>query len=415
MAASSSRQRAVRFSLLLCVLTSGVSSGFIDSGNEYRRKLSMELNPGLNASISPSPPGDLLHVRALGDNDTLHFLFCSQGAPTLLLVHTNTTTSAVQVDWPAFLARNTTGSLRVEPENSILYSSALVFSRLWEYDDVNDTADPEGLPPSSFLPPYELQHFAWSRLDNRTLDPTGRTARLCGDDGSPGFTNGSLCLQFSGFEAEGRDQSWPRLLHNANSSQIRVWIDGLLPRANHSRFSLELQAVGGAYPLDRVEVLRSIDDEYTPSIFKVSQWVSSPANSSSTILGFTQWKPVAYRRADPVFEDATPCHHSTPVPLSQPAPVSGLVRAFYGTEPATTGLNMSFSIAGDPFYNATNYLRWTVLVGVGPPPVDSFSPLVLCIMAVGLGTPLILILLGGVCVCIRKRATSPPPAYEPIN
>lgn len=55
----------------------------------------MELNPGAS---SPPRGGDLLHVRAVGDNDTLHFLFCSQGAPTLLLVHTNTTSSVIKVN-----------------------------------------------------------------------------------------------------------------------------------------------------------------------------------------------------------------------------------------------------------------------------------------------------------------------------
>lgn len=57
-------------------------------------QVSMELNPG-----APSQPsaGELLHLRAVGDNDTLHFLFCSQGAPSLLLVHTNTSSSVLQV------------------------------------------------------------------------------------------------------------------------------------------------------------------------------------------------------------------------------------------------------------------------------------------------------------------------------
>lgn len=57
-------------------------------------QLSVELNPG---SPSAPPGGDLLHVRAVGGNDTLHFLFCSQGAPTLLLVHTNSSSSTVKV------------------------------------------------------------------------------------------------------------------------------------------------------------------------------------------------------------------------------------------------------------------------------------------------------------------------------
>ena len=54
-------------------------------------------------------------------------------------------------------------------------------------------------------------------------------------------------------------------------------------------------------------------------------------------------------------------------------------------------------------------------MGVGEPPMDTFSPLVLAIMAVGLGTPMILLLLGGVCVCIRKRAAASSTGYDPIN
>lgn len=76
-------------------------------------------------------------------------------------------------------------------------------------------------------------------------------------------------LQLSVFDSEGRGQSWPRLIHTANSSQVKVWLDGILPQSNNSRFMLELEAVGGAYPLSRVDVRQSIDDEYTPSIFKV--------------------------------------------------------------------------------------------------------------------------------------------------
>lgn len=361
----------------------------------------VELNPG--SPFTP-PGGELLHVRAVGDNDTLHFLFCSQGAPTLLLVHTNTSSSTVKVNWSQFVSRNHSGSLKVEPESSVLHSTAVVFSRLLEYDDVNDTAE----PTSDLLPPYELQDFSWSRLRL-----SGPTALLCG--AAAAFANGSLCLQLSVFESAGRGQSWPRLLHTANSSQVGVWIDGVLPRANRSRFLLELQAVGGAYPLSRVEVHRSIDDEFTPSIFKVSQWVSAE-NGSSDVLGFVQWKPVAYRQPAPTLEDATPCRHSDPRPQSgeAAAAASGLIRAFYA-KPEAFGLNVSFGLAGEPFYDSTKFLSWTLLVGSGSPPMDSFSPLVLSMMAVGLGTPLILLLVGGVYVCVRKRAAASTATYEPIN
>lgn len=395
---------------ILCLLIgSHCTSGYGDEDN-YRRNVSMELNPGKS---EPSSGVDVAHVRAVGSNDTLHFLFCNHKAPALMLVHTNSSSSNVHINWTAFLNGNYSGSLRVEPESSVQFSSAVVFTRLWEYDDVNDTADPEHLPPSSFFPSYELQDFSWNDLNNATVNLTTHTATLCGRNNSSFMSNGSLCLAFSAFESKGRDSVWPGLLHNANSSQLHVWLDNVIPRSNQSRFVLELQSVSSAEQKGQVDVLKSIDDEYTPSIFKVSQWVSSPSNASSEILGYTQWKPVAYRTVHPKFEDATPCRHSDPVLVSQ-LPPSGWVRALFRDGLQTSTLNITFSIAGDPFYNVTNYLSWSVLVGLGNPPQDSFSPLVMTIMAVGLGTPLALILFGGVGACIFKRKQH-PQGYEPIN
>lgn len=70
---------------------------------------------------------------------------------------------------------------------------------------------------------------------------------------------------------DGRGQAWPRLLHTANTSQLEVWLRDVSPRSNHSRFVLELLAVGGAYTPSQVAVHRSIDDEFTPSMFSVRQ------------------------------------------------------------------------------------------------------------------------------------------------
>ncbi|MEQ2274238.1 hypothetical protein XENORESO_016943, partial [Xenotaenia resolanae] len=308
------------------------------------------------------------------------------------------------VNWRQFLARNTSGSLTVEPQSSILYSTAVVFSRLLEYDDENNTAE----ATSNFFPAYELQDFSWSRMNL-----SDHTAVLCGS--VPRSSNGSLCLQLSVFGSEGRAELWPRLLHSANSSQVEVWLNGLLPRSNTSRFILELQAVGGAYPLSKVDDIQFIDDEYTPSIFKVSQWVSS-ANDSSDVLGFIQWKPVAYRKSCPALEDATPCRNSDPLAQSGNTTTasSALIQAFY-SDPKTMGMNVSFGMAGEPFYNSTMFLSWTMLVGVGSPPVDSFSPMVIGIMTAGLGIPIVLLLVGGVYLFFMKKKETSEMAYEPIN
>lgn len=54
-----------------------------------------------------------------------------------------------------------------------------------------------------------------------------------------------------------------------------------------------------------------------------------------------------------------------------------------------------------------------MLVGVGTPPSDFFSVLVIAIMAVGLGTPLLLLIVGGVYICVRKKNML--SHYETIN
>lgn len=94
---------------------------------------------------------------------------------------------------------------------------------------------------------------------------------------------------------------------------------------------------------------------------QVSQWVSS-VNGSSDVQGFVQWKPVAYRRSHPTMEDATPCRHSDPQPESgeMAAAASGLIQAFY-SNPESNGLNVSFGLAGEPFYGSTRFLSWSVV------------------------------------------------------
>ncbi|KAL0167335.1 hypothetical protein M9458_039179, partial [Cirrhinus mrigala] len=78
----------------------------------------------------------------------------------------------------------------------------------------------------------------------------------------------------------------------------------------------------------------------------------------SSVRGYNQWKPVAYRKADPVFEDATPCKHSELVSMNH-MPQSRLVQEYFRDNHQTHGLNISFGIAKDPvFYSASKYVSW---------------------------------------------------------
>ncbi|KAF5889875.1 glycosylated lysosomal membrane protein [Clarias magur] len=323
-------------------------NGFMGNSDTFTRKVSLHMNPGLTPPLVPSPGVSILHARAVGRDDTLHFLFCSGEAPALLLVHTQSNESVVTVNWPVFLSRNPAGSVTVKPEGSVRYRSALVLTRLWEYDELNSTGQ-------SALSPYELRDFDWDDV-NQTVDYTHHTAQLCGRHHN--FSNNaSLCLQFSAFESSGREEAWPSLLHHANSSQLRVLLRGMTPQTNRSHFALELQTVSEASLQTRVDVHRSIDDEYTPSIFQVSEWVWSHDNHSS-VVGFSQWKPVVYQRDHPAIEDAAPCSHSEPVDVTQ-APPSLIIAAYFTQSLVTHGLNVTYSVTlSDPAPNSTQYLSW---------------------------------------------------------
>ncbi|EDM00725.1 kidney predominant protein NCU-G1, isoform CRA_a [Rattus norvegicus] len=107
--------------LLLSLLVCTVPFGLL---GEETRQVSMEVISGW-----PNPQ-NLLHIRAVGSNSTLHYVWSSLGPPAVVLVATNTTQSVLNVNWSLLLSPDPAGALMVLPKNSIQFSSALVFTRV---------------------------------------------------------------------------------------------------------------------------------------------------------------------------------------------------------------------------------------------------------------------------------------------
>ena len=70
--------------------------------------------------------------------------------------------------------------------------------------------------------------------------------------------------------------------------------------------------------------------------------------------------------------------------------------------------------------NAQIYFR-SGSIGYGKPPADSISTVVIIIISVGLGLPVVIILLGGIYVCAKKKDPKPvkplrnvQDEYQPI-
>ncbi|XP_042781654.1 glycosylated lysosomal membrane protein isoform X2 [Panthera leo] len=312
--------------LLLSLLASAAPLGLL---GEETRQVSLEvIPPGLDA------PQNLLHIRAVGTNSTLHYVWSSVGPPAVLLVATDTPHSTLSVNWSLLLSPEPDGGLVVLPKDSIQFSSALVFTRLFEFDGANTSEGAK--PPGEPYPPYSLAKFSWNNITD-SLEPATLSATFRGrptDDPTGAFANGSLA-------------------------------------------------------------------------FRVNQllWGSLPS-------GFVQWRPVAFSQRQRGRESALPCQASPLHPSLAYLPQSPIVRAFFESHNNFCAFNLTFGASTGPGYWDAHYLSWSTLLGVGTPPLDTLSPLVLGIMAVALGAPGLMLLAGGVFLLLGHRQCS---EYQRIN
>jgi len=342
---------------------------------EETRQVSLEVIPDLLGAHQ-----NLLHIRAVGTNSTLHYVWGSTGPPAALLVATNTPHSTLAVNWSRLLSPEPAGGLSVLPSGSVQFSSALVFTRLFEFDSTN-TSEASAKPPGKPYPPYSLAEFSWNNITD-SLDPATLSATFRGhpiDDPTGAFANGSLAFRVQAFPSSGRPAQAPRLLHSADTCQLEVALVGAYPRGNRSLFGLELDQL---------------------------LWGSLPS-------GFMQWRPVAFSQRQRGRDSALPCQASPLyLTLEYPLPQSPIVRGFFGSQTNFCAFNLTFGAPTGPGYWDEHYLSWSMLLGVGTPPVDSLSPLILGIMAVALGAPGLMLLAGGVVLLLGHKQCS---EYQPIN
>ncbi|XP_026542254.1 glycosylated lysosomal membrane protein [Notechis scutatus] len=284
--------------------------------------------------------------------------------------------------------------------------------RLWEYNGSN-LLDP--VQAGQVYPSYNLGNFTWASLDGQ-LNETALSANFQGSSREGTFANGSISFKVTAYEEGSRDRPLPRLLHSANSSKVEFAMEGVVPRGNHSRFALEILAVEEGNRRKQLQSARSIDDEYTPTIFEMAQLTSEPHNHS---LGssFLQWKTAAYNSKTPRRENTVHCQYYPLQAMRTLGPEFRILQAYFGEDVeqrcSLSALNISFGSEDSEDYSEKRYLSWSALVGFGEPPREGFSVLVIGILAVALGTPAVLLIVGSLAVLTRQQKQC--SEYEPIN
>ncbi|GAB1861691.1 hypothetical protein CAJAP_02770 [Camponotus japonicus] len=394
---------ALTVSLLLVV-------ALADPGHPTRRTLRSRLNPDCDETCRGRNV-TTLHLSADGPNDTLHYLWDFIGNPSVLLALTPPSTS-LNISWEDYLARR---------ENSVhfsekpTYSFGMIINKIIEFNDVNDTAliDTADVANINVL---HLEYFNWQRVSltqNNDFVYLNMEGNSYHDTAKNISRYGSIKLSLRGFCTLDHADIVPHMLHTENSTQIDIILDNLQTNEtfSNSRFAIELLMVGGGDPdiLMFVDPKKSLDDEHTPGIFEIVEVRTPPYRELNGALNggaYLQWRPVSYNSALRDVTSSTETMQYSPKRMSNytNAVKNSMLYCYYGntTNLLLQKLTISLGSKGDGFYKKTNYLTWTFIIGYGTPPEERFSSLVIMIISIGLGLPLLIMVITGLYLCIRR-------------
>jgi hypothetical protein len=155
---------------------------------------------------------------------------------------------------------------------------------------------------------------------------------------------------------------------------------------------------------------RNLDDEFTPGIFDVFDIVS-PRSHNDSRGAFFQYRPVSYTTKYRTVSGSTELHQGDIVDLIEKDEDIekrfnfSLPFAFYGyniKSRVAQGFNITLGLNGDGFYSRTNYTSFSMLMGIGGSPIESLSTFVITFAAIGLGVPLLVLVIGGIYVAIKR-------------
>ncbi|CAC5378242.1 unnamed protein product [Mytilus coruscus] len=382
------------------------------------RMIQTELNPGCD-DRKEDCAGGVAYIKAIGEQNTFHYILTAIGPPTFLVILTEKTTkdAGITINWDNFKSGNITEmekSIKLDPSYTVLYSYGVVFTRLFQYNDTEDKAElgKLNLKNTAFrVFDFSRSMFEWYDLKPISSDSSIKL-RVKNSSAIMGQTinNGSLEFKFSFFDHMDRAKDLPHLQYTEDTSQFDFTLKNIdTGNMSLSRFALEsvlfsTDSAGGDMKFDET---KSIDDEYTPGVFKISNWLARPEKEDQG--GFLQHKPVCYTKPKRgrAYGTYVRGYGLTKVTDVQYLLDQSAVLAYFGSVNMAnlriSSTNFSFGLTEDGTFTKTNYTVWTGSIGYGKPPMDVVSSLVVVVISVGLGIPVVLILFGGLFVCLKKK------------
>lgn len=219
-------------------------------------------------------------------------------------------------------------------------------------------------------------------------------------------------FQLSAFGSTDHGDEVPHLYHSSHSMQLELIVENINHNYSSPRAAVEFLIVSSENKTEgsfKLKKRRNLDDEFTPGIFDVFDIVS-PRSHDDTRGAFFQYRPVCYTKRARTVSDSTELRQGDIVSFNNNAKeiekfMYTLPFSYYGYALGSRiaqGTNITFGMPGDGFFSKSNYTSFSMLMGIGAPPVERLSAFVVIFSAIGLGVPLLVLLVGGTYVGIKR-------------
>lgn len=374
-------------------------------------------NKQIPVNICYFPSSDnttLLYYETSAQNSSscMHYAWSTLSYPTLLVSQTSGSEcncSGLHYNETEFVDGQLAGSVGVPGSNggSVV---ALIFTRLVEFSVDRNNADASNVFNATEADNLQSYNYSSTSLDSSNLTwsyfPANNTFR--GVDNTTRTGNDTLPYAFSITHTIATEVGSPRLGYfpktqfTENSTVFDLVIENPLYMLsyNRSRIALEVLVVHGPNVTNgSVNISKTLDDEYTPSVFKAFSYLFGSN-------GYFQWKPISYQsqtRQTTKAQQANMVY--APDDFVEEIPPS-LASAVFGNDSHELNVTRWFMVIGTPkdqSYINSNYSTWSAVVGFGDVQFDQISFVIIITIIVGFGVPLVVVLFGGVYVFFKKK------------
>jgi hypothetical protein len=343
--------------------------------------------------------------RSPGDHVTMNYAWSTVGFPTLFISQSlsrNCTNESFRMtNENEYMDSQAFGSVHIAGSDSNA-SVAIVFRRLIEFEGNKkwDFNSSETLNETLYHSLYLNESIDWW-YDPGARSIVGRADGL--------FERLTFKFQLPERTADERISYFPKTKYTLNSTVVDMSLLHFNYSLKHGRIALEMVMVNGQQ-VDKssTRVTSTVDDEYTPSVFRTWEYYFNDRDHPSR--AYLQWKPISYQnhhRRSTISQEANVAFpEGKAIGILNGRVPRSLASALFSdwtTELNGTALYMAFGTQGDGNYINSTHMTWTAVVGFGRVPHDTISTEVIIIIAVALGVPALLIFFGSFYVTYKKK------------